>query len=215
MCGYESSKAGITRHLKSCPGEHDATGKATKLWQLRIEDAYSAPYWLDVELKASATLADLDTFLREAWLECCGHLSAFDIGQERYGGSHGLEAPGGFFDLGEKSMSVKVGDVLAPSLKFTHEYDFGSTTELTLKVTGEREGRIGPAPLRLLARNAPPTWTCRVCREPATQVDTEAVYDEENPFYCDCHAEAQEDGMLMPVVNSPRMGVCGYTGPPA
>ena len=118
-------------------------------------DAYSSLYWLDIEIKTGATLADLDTFLREVWLECCGHLSAFDIGQERYGGSHGLEAPGGFFDHGEKSLSAKIGDVLAPGMKFIYEYDFGSTAELTLKVTGEREGRIGPAPLRLLARNAP------------------------------------------------------------
>ena len=158
LCGYESSKAGLTRHLKTCPAAHDAArGRAAKVWQLRVEDAYSAPYWLDVELKASATLADLDTLLREVWLECCGHLSAFEIDRERYGGSHGLDAPGGFFDLGEKSLNVKIGDVLAPNLKFTHEYDFGSTTELTLRVTGEREGRIGPAPLRLLARNAPRT----------------------------------------------------------
>lgn len=213
LCGYGSSKAGITRHLKTCPGTHDGTGKAAKLLQLRAEDAYSAPYWLDVEVKERATLADLDAFLREVWLECCGHLSAFDIGRERYGGSYGLEAPGGF-DLGEKSLNVKLGDVLSPDLKFTHEYDFGSTTELTLKVTGEREGRIGPAPLRLLARNDAPNWTCRVCGEPATQLDTEAMYDEENPFYCDRHAEAQDDeGTFMLVVNSPRMGVCGYTGP--
>lgn len=214
LCGYESSKAGVTRHLKSCPGAHDsATGKATKVWQLRVEDAYSAPYWLDVEIKQTATLADLDAFLREVWLECCGHLSAFDIGRERYGGSYGQGAPGGF-DLGEKSMKVKVEEVLSPDLKFTHEYDFGSTTELTLKVMGEREGRIGRAPLRLLARNDAPSWTCSVCGEPATQVHTEAMYEEGNPFYCDLHAGAQEDEWaFLPVVNSPRMGVCGYTGP--
>ncbi len=32
---------------------------------LRIEDTYSAPYWLDIEVNANATLADLDAFLRE------------------------------------------------------------------------------------------------------------------------------------------------------
>ena len=205
----------MTRHLKTCPGTHDRTsGKAAQLWQLRTEDAYSTLYWLDLEVKTGATLADLDTYLREVWLECCGHLSAFDIERERYGGSHGLEAPGGFFDLGEKSLNVKIGTVLSPGLKFTHEYDFGSTTELTLKVTGEREGRIGPAPLRLLARNDAPTWLCRVCGEPATQLHTEELYEEENPFYCDLHAEQQGDEWaFLPVVNSPRMGVCGYTGP--
>ncbi len=218
LCGYESTKAGITRHLKTCPGTHDGkAGKATKLWQLRIQDAYSPLYWLDLEVKTGATLAAVDAYLREVWLECCGHLSAFDINGERYGGSHG-GVPGGF-DLGEKSLNVKLSGVLSPDLEFTHEYDFGSTTELTLKVTGEREGRVGPAPLRRLARNDAPTWPCRVCGEPATQLHTE-MYDEENPFYCDLHrdlhaAQQGDEWAFLPVVNSPRMGVCGYTGPAA
>jgi len=35
-------------------------------------------------MPARATLTDLDGFLRDIWLECCGHLSAFDIGTVRY-----------------------------------------------------------------------------------------------------------------------------------
>ena len=213
LCGYKSSKAGLTRHLKTCPSAHDGKAGTATIWQLRIEDAYGTLYWLDIEVKTGATLATLDAYLREVWLECCGYLSAFDINRERYGGSHGLDASGGF-DLGEKSLNVRVGAVLSPGLKFTHEYDFGSTTELTLKVTGEREGRIGSAPLRLLARNDAPSWPCRICGEPATQLHTEEMYDEEKPFYCelhrDLHAEEQGDEWaFLPVVNSPRMGVCG------
>lgn len=43
-----------------------------------------ARYWLYLEMPARATLTDLDGFLRDIWLECCGHLSAFDIGTVRY-----------------------------------------------------------------------------------------------------------------------------------
>lgn len=219
LCGYESSKAGVTRHLKSCPGAHDsATGKATKLRQIRVADAYSSLYWLDLEIKESATFADLDVFLREVWLECCGHLSAFELAvgdreRHRYTVDYPLGDPD-WQNPDERTMNVKVGEVLSPGLKFTYEYDFGSTTELTLEVRAERAGQIGRAPLRLLARNDAPSWPCRACGEAATQVDTEAMYDEESPFYCDRHAEAQGDeGMFLPVVNSPRMGVCAYTGP--
>ncbi len=109
-------------------------------------------------------------------------------------------------------MNVKLGEVLAPDLKFTHEYDFSSTTELTLKVTAEREGRIGRDPLRLSARNDAPTWECAVCGAAATQISTEAMWEEGNPFYCELHAEGEE-WTFLPVVNSPRMGVCGYIGP--
>ncbi len=34
----------------------------------------------------------------------------------------------------------------------------------------------------------------------------------ENPFYCEHHAEG-EKWIFLPVVNSPRMGVCGYPEP--
>lgn len=42
----------------------------------------------------------------------------------------------------------------------------------------------------------------------------------DSPFFCDLHAQQHaeerhdaEDYMFLPVVNSPRMGMCGYTGP--
>jgi len=44
-------------------------------------------------------------------------------------------------------------------------------------------------------------------------IDTEAIYERDNPFLCDAHAaELEDDWVLLPVVNSPRMGVCGYEG---
>lgn len=61
LCGYRSTKAGLTRHLKTCPAAHDSEkGKPVRLYTLRAEDEYGGPWWLDLELKGSATLADLD-----------------------------------------------------------------------------------------------------------------------------------------------------------
>jgi len=34
-----------------------------------------------MQVKDNAALSDLDSFLRDIWLECCGHLSAFEIGE--------------------------------------------------------------------------------------------------------------------------------------
>lgn len=212
LCGYRSSKAGITRHLKSCPSAHDGTqGRPAKLFHLRAEDAESPLYWLDLEVKKGAALADLDAFLRAVWLECCGHLSMFKIGPARYTVDYGTDYGSPFEDSDERGMGTKLGEALEPGLVFSHEYDFGSTTYLELKVVGEREGRIGREPLRLLARNDAPSWECSVCSAAATQINTEAMWEEGNPFYCDQHAEGEEWAFL-PVVNSPRMGVCGYTG---
>src|SRR5690606_29218003 len=41
-------------------------------------------YWMLVTVPKNSTFGDLDQFLRDAWLECCGHLSEFTIGNRRY-----------------------------------------------------------------------------------------------------------------------------------
>ena len=169
-------------------------------------------YWLDLEMKSQATLARLDQFLREIWLECCGHLSAFQIDQTRF--TVPMDDP--FDDFrDERSMQCKIGEVLRPhSHRFRYEYDFGSTTHLTLRVMGTREGIIGRSVIRLLARNDPPVWPCEVCQQPATLVCPYCM-DEGGGFYCEAHSREHAcDGedVWLPVVNSPRMGVCGYTG---
>lgn len=86
LCGKRTNKAGMSRHLERCPAEHEADsgGKPGRLFRLRIEDARSSTYWMDVEIKAGATLDVLDGFLRQIWLECCDHLSSFTFNGRHY-----------------------------------------------------------------------------------------------------------------------------------
>ncbi len=39
------------------------------------------PHWMELGVRADTTLHKLDSFLRSVWLECCGHLSHFDISE--------------------------------------------------------------------------------------------------------------------------------------
>jgi len=213
LCGYRSSKAGMVRHVGACAAAHDVSkGTPARLYHLRAEGAYARMFWLDLEMKADATLKRLDRFLRDIWLECCGHLSAFRIDQTTY--TIPVDDPFGDFRE-DRSMNYKIGEVLSPSgHKFSYEYDFGSTTPLTLRVMGNREGVIGRSVLRLLARNDPPVWPCEVCKQPATLVCPYCM-DEGRAFYCAAHSKehkCDEEDVWLPVVNSPRMGTCGYTG---
>jgi hypothetical protein len=219
LCGKRTTKAAMTRHLGSCPAEHEPSrGKAQRLFRLRVEDAFSPVFWMDVEIKANATLEELDDFLRQRWLECCGHLSAFYIEGDTYmvPSSYGMGLVGSFGDPNERSMKVKFGEVLSKGSTFQHIYDFGTSTQLKLRVADERQGRIGSEPLRLLGLNEAPVWECDLCGEDAEWICTFCMYERENPFYCELHAEdhdCEEPEMLLPVVNSPRMGMCGYEGP--
>jgi hypothetical protein len=73
---------------------------------MRIEDAYSPIFWMDVEMKANSTLEELDGFLRGEWLECCGHLSDFDIDGITYTvtSSCGMGPLSVFADPNERTM---------------------------------------------------------------------------------------------------------------
>ena len=138
-------------------------------------------------------------------------MSAFEIGGHRYSLFVDRE-----FDLGrvERSMAARVSSVLTGGQRFSYEYDFGSTTYLVLKVLGTRHGTAGKAAVRLLARNDPPVWPCAVCAK-AASVICPFCADEGNPFSCPEHIKehaCEEGEAFLPVVNSPRMGVCGYTG---
>jgi hypothetical protein len=66
-----------------------------------------------------------------------------------------------------------------------------------------------------MARNDFEPPPCAECGQPAAFVCAECVWeDEDGARFCEAHADEHEhDDMLMPVVNSPRTGMCGYDGP--
>ncbi len=110
-------------------------------------------------------------------------------------------------------MDVPVGAVLERGKKFHHLYDFGTATELTLKVVWRREASVRSRRIKLLARNEPPSVSCEVCGKVAAWVCPQCL-DGTEGWLCHNCAGQHECGrdMLLPVVNSPRVGMCGYTG---
>jgi hypothetical protein len=206
----------MSRHLKACKArtvdrenavvKGAAKGSAVRnIIHLQVDDRHSPMYWMHIEIPENATLEDLDDFLRRIWLECCGHLSCFEIGGETFI-SEKMES-------GDRSMKIALGKVIAPGMKFEHMYDFGTSTELSLKVVSTREGLAQGKAVRILARNEPPDIRCQICGKPATAVCAQCIYDGTG-WVCEECAKKHECGedMLLPVVNSPRVGMCGYTG---
>lgn len=213
LCGGTFDKSAMAKHLKSCkPKEGSESGSSgwgsreKDVFHLLVEDRYSPEYWMHVELPADAKLKVLDSFLRDIWLECCGHMSVFSIQGKNYSVA----------DMGEfndETMDARLSDVLRPGMKFSYEYDFGSTTYLVLKVISREQKQLKGKSVLVLARNDPPEIPCVSCGKPATKVCTECIYSDAG-WLCDTCAAGHECGeeMLLPVVNSPRVGVCGYTG---
>jgi hypothetical protein len=210
FCAREMTKGGLTRHLRTCSQRQEAIsaanqgpGQKQELYHLQVQDAWRGDYWLHLEMKGSAMLRDLDQYLRAIWLECCGHLSRFSIG-----GWSGREI----------GKNRRVEEVFEPGIELTHIYDFGTSSETLIKAVGVRKGKpLTRHPIALLARNDPPEAYCMECGRPATWLCLECMYELDEPgTLCDEHVKdhPHEDyGEPMPLVNSPRVGMCGYCGP--
>ena len=346
FCKGEFDKSKMSQHLKYCKQRSLAvtTGEAKaakskdaqkmKLFHIVVEGRYNPQYWMHLELPAIDTFDDVDQFLRDIWLECCGHLSEFRVGNISYMSQpeelmwgdpvivegedddeedyedededdlfdpeieeelenmspteaagkllevltqefqvNPLELPSEEFDAKlkellvkrmeretgaslssaqqaqidslvpvirsglqltsnpffdsmlnnmerESDMDVKLGKVLKVGQKFTYEYDFGSTTDLVLRLVSEREGFIEDEEsdnIEILARNNAPEMTCVVCGKPAKKVAPGYYFGIEEHVYCSakCARKNKEEFSyeeMLPVVNSPRVGVCAYTG---
>ena len=196
MCGTELSRRGMVAHVLACAAEHDKGGPGEPLVHLHITTPGGPEYWLYVEARPSASLKQLDALLRRLWLECCSHMSEFRLGRA------------------ELSKASRIEDLKQKGRAFDYEYDFGSTTSLTGQVLGSREGSPGRHAVRLLARNVPLPWVCAECSKPAVLVCSLCAESAPSTF-CRVHAPdhpCAADEPFLPIVNSPRMGVCGYTG---
>ncbi|MEW5818294.1 MAG: hypothetical protein AB1798_23260 [Spirochaetota bacterium] len=211
FCGQTFSKLSVKKHLDKCHAragdflaENDE--KAERYFCISIQGYENPEYWIYVDIPSKSTLKVLDQFLRNIWLECCGHLSSFEISGQTFSVLPDRE-------FGDESMNTKLENILDTGMQFRYEYDFGSTTMLKLKIVADFYGKKRRKKVKLLARNHQPDIKCSYCENTATEVCCVCVYDDDG-WVCDECADKHECGeeMLLPVVNSPRVGVCAYSG---
>lgn len=212
FCNRELSKGGLTKHLKTCSRRQEEIGRTEggkghnqTIYHLQVQDLWDGDYWLHLEMNGRAMLKELDHYLRAIWLECCGHMSAFSLGKQGWGDP-------------EIDMSNQAEQVLEPGMTLTHIYDFGTSSETQIKVVDVRIGKpLSKHPIFLMARNHPLEDVCVECGKPASWLCLECVYElDETGTLCDQHAQDHlhdDYGEPVPLVNSPRVGMCGYCGP--
>lgn len=237
FCGKTFAKAGINRHLKTHLQKKAIENAKGSSFLVKIESDPrwgSSPYFLSLWIDGEATMEHIDTFLKDIWLECCGHMSAFRNPQLKRQGRGMWD----YFEAmellekgkikqyeemmedvsGEIPKSRKVNKVFYKDLKLEYEYDFGSSTQLLLTEIEEYPVKADKK-IVLLSRNEPLEWLCDTCgKASATHICIAHGWGEGSMFCDKCgkkHAktcEDFEDYAAMPVVNSPRMGVCAYEG---
>ena len=198
LCKQDVEHRMIVKHINKCLEKHILNDPSEKEKIFLIKVYMGKYFWLYLEINGSSSLEKLDSFLRYVWVECCDHMSQFIINGERYSSDRG--------------MNKVIHRTLPEGTEFNYEYDFGSTTELEGKVISFRKGKL-KEDIRLLARNhLPADILCVRCKK-----TPDVICSICNDFYCE-GCQKNHDGccegeeFMFPVVNSPRMGICGYTG---
>lgn len=211
FCGRAMTRAGMAKHLQSCPARAEQNAAAAAeprnpqpVIHLQVQPAQGGPHWLQLEMNGDAKLKRLDAYLRTIWLDCCGHLSEFTIG--------------GPWSGRKVAMTRDARQVLKPGTELFHVYDFGTSSETLIRAVGVREGApLTKHPIALLARNEPPSYPCMECDRDAAWLCMECIYEEERAgTLCEEHTASHPHdsyGEPLPIVNSPRVGMCGYEGP--
>lgn len=219
-CGKEYTRTGMLRHLTACKEKairFEQAKEKMKYYELILYGKYDKDYWLIIKISENATLNDLDQFIRDIWVECCGHLSAFEIDDQRYEKMPDRDI---YWGRSPKSMNYKLKNILQQGMDLNYEYDFGSTTELIISVKDYYEAPKEKEQITILSRNNAPVFICSVCeKNEAAWINTERYYDRMS-FLCNECLEKIDEGeeidvnpdYLLPICNSPRMGTCGYEG---
>ncbi|MFT8350873.1 SEC-C metal-binding domain-containing protein [Clostridium saccharoperbutylacetonicum] len=150
-CEKELTERTIKRHMKNCPEMKKVIDKQMRIAKgtrnqfiISIKDKDEPnKYCIYASIDTNLQLQHLDKLIRDIWVECCGHLSAFYI--------DGKILTDNMNELYEMNLFLK--DVLSIGKKFGYEYDFGSSTNLSLEVVEVLEVPKEFTQIEIIARN--------------------------------------------------------------
>jgi len=198
---------GMKEHLLQCC-LNEVKDKEKKFFLVRCTSKIGANlYGLEVLVPHNATFKAIDKLLRKEWMECCGHMSVWEllVAEEKFRLTsfvHDKEE--------DKLWDTPITQLLGnqTSAGGVYEYDMGATTKADVEIAGvyALKKEVNKKDFYyLLAQNIQPSLRCRMCRKKATLFD-----NEEGPQCNSCHTEG--DIPSSGLYNSPRTGSCGYEG---
>lgn len=211
LCGAEVEAGSMRKHLTGCIEEYryevigrDDGSDPIAGYHLAFQAKRAPVYWFHVLARADATLAQLDSFIRDAWMEDRSKHSRFVIGNSVYSS----EPPTSVTPSNlQGDMSGELQEVVEHD-QFEYAYDLESTTELEGRTIDRRN--ILPdrceTPVRLIARNDPPEIPCG-CGAEAEVVCPKCSEGPEGWLCEDCADDhACFDGETAPsrIENTPR-----------
>jgi hypothetical protein len=222
VCGESLAYGEMGDHLPSCledaplPSSRKTPSRG---YLVGARDDERTDFWTYFLIPRSEQLVDLDQFLRETWVDCCGHLTAFRIKGQRFESHGGSSGPAHGTPTG--SLAPKLFALLDDGEEFSFEYDFNRPTKLSLKMIEEctypdveeydEEHKIAWGKALMVAQNEDPEWTCSECGDEAEWVCRECGVEDDGVLCEECAQEHDhDDEAFLPKANSPRVGMCRF-----
>ncbi len=204
LCDFTGSCEEMGTYLKEAFDKAPAGEEYQEDYLLRLTCPGEPDFWIYAAVKKDASLRHLDQFIRDVWVECCGHLSLFKADGDIYSSN--------CRQMSGRSMNAKIRDVLEKTDRIEYVYDMGTPTELLAEVVGEIELPPRRTKMALLAENFMPKYKCIRCGRRADFVFRPGMEPVAKAVYCEkCVMEDEElADCMLPLINSPRTGVCGY-----
>ena len=205
---------------------------------LKLTSPDRPDYWLFLRAHVMATLSDLDELLREMWAVCCSeHPSRFIVRGEVFSDTDGGDDDedddeddddydddprymlyqmlrGGGLDE-SRPLDVPLRDIVQHKASFWYTFDSVERLEIKIAAYAEASSEGMDSPIGLLARNEPVEYECSSCHaEDATKACCACIEKGVDYMYCvGCAPEHPcGDGRLVPVENTPIVGMCPLEG---
>jgi hypothetical protein len=195
----------LRSHLKKCKEIPAENRKFETLFSLlKIQYKFNSDFWMVIFIKNSVTLWELEDFLLDIWLRCCEHESDFIIK------NRAIE-----FDLTISNLSEKYSE-------FEYIYDYGNTSYLHLSfIKTDKEYLSEKSDIKILFRNKPIVHKCSECDKPAVCFCWQCNAECSPSLFCEIHRDNHEiqrkdddeEHSTFELSNTPRGGMCCYTGP--
>jgi len=165
------------RHIINCTSTiQDAAGDDCYLFYVA-----SCEHWLYILVNADTTIKQLDKFLKEYWLECCGHKSVMKnfMGQ------------------------LKLTSIVKPE-NMEYEYDMGSTSFVDINYVATIKYKTKG--ITVVMHNVDNNVVCSTCHKNKCY-----CMDCNRATCVDCEQKCGkcENDEFYEYVNSPRLGLCG------
>lgn len=164
LCEVELDSTRMAEHLPECIEQYrQEVGGAEELppraYHVAVQASRAPMYWFQLLIREDAALQQLDSLLRDVWMEARDRSSRFIVGDDVYTSERLLDPRPGSL---AKDFSPPVSEVFDSDKPFEYHYDLESTTQVEARVVGATHmlSDRPETPVRMLARNLPPEIPC-------------------------------------------------------